>query len=183
MKEQPFWMNPREVTLKDGTTVLLRPSRLQDLEPAWDMFSSLSEATLEFLPIPFPRERVEGWFKDIDYSKALPILGFVGDRHIASASLNLNKMPVFQHRAEFGINVHDDYQDKGLGTILTRYMIDIARSLGLKKVDLMVVAHNDRAINVYKKQGFVIEGRLKMNHFNNVLNDYCDEYKMRLMLD
>ena len=124
------------------------------------MFSSLSNETLEFLPIPFPRERVEGWFKDIDYNKALPILGFVGDRHIASASLSFNELAIYQHRAEFGITVHDDYQDKGLGTILTHYMIDIARSLGLKKIDLMVGAHNERAIKVYKKLGFEVEGRM-----------------------
>ena len=175
-------MKPKEVTLKDGTKVVLRPEEPQDLEPAWAMFSSLSDETLEFLPIPFSRERVEGWFKNIDYTKNLPILGFVGDRLITSASLSFNEMSIFQHRAEFGITVHDDYQNKGLGSQLTGYMIEIARSMGLKKVDLMVVALNERAINVYKKHGFVVEGHLKMNHYNKILNEFCDEYKMGLML-
>ena len=147
------------------------------------MFSSLSRETLEFLPIPFPRERVEGWFEKIDYSKALPILAFDGNRVISSTSLSFNDLPVFSHRAEFGITIPDNYQNKGLGTILTQYMVDIASSLGLKKVDLMVVAHNSRAIHVYKKIGFEIEGRLRMNHYNNVLEDFCDEYKMGLVLD
>jgi hypothetical protein len=44
------------------------------------MFSTLSEETLEFLPIPFNRERVEGWFKNIDYEQPLPILGFVDEK-------------------------------------------------------------------------------------------------------
>lgn len=183
MTDEPFWMKPKEVTLKDGSIVVLRPEQPEDLEPAWEMFSSLSDKTLEFLPIPFPRERVEGWFKDIDFTKNLPILGFDEDRMVTSASLSFNSMAVFQHRAEFGITVHDDYQNQGLGTQLTGYMIEIARSLGIKKIDLMVVAHNDRAINVYKKLGFVIEGRLKMNHYNNILKDYCDELKMGLILD
>lgn len=180
---EPFWMKPKRVTLKDGTQVILRPSEARFLEPAWEMFSTLSDETLEFLPIPFPRERIEGWFSDINYEKNLPILGFDGDKMITSASLSFNDMPLFSHRAEFGITVRDGYQDKGLGTQLTQYMIDIARSLGLKKVDLMVVAHNDRAIKVYEKLGFVIEGRLKMNHFNHVLNEFCDEYKMGLILE
>jgi RimJ/RimL family protein N-acetyltransferase len=92
-------------------------------------------------------------------------------------------LELYRHRAEFGITVHDDYQGRGLGTILTRYMIDIARERGLKKIDLMVVAHNERAINVYKGQGFEVEGHLRMNHFNKVLNKYCDEYRMGLLLD
>ena len=35
----------------------------------------------------------------------------------------------------------------------------------------------------YKGQGFEVEGHLRMNHFNHVLNAYCDEYKMGLLLD
>lgn len=180
---EPFWMKPKQVTLKDGINVVLKPSEEQYLEPAWEMFSTLSQETLEFLPIPFPRERVEGWFNKIDYTKNLPILGFDGDKMIASASLSFNELPLFSHRAEFGITVRDGYQDKGLGTILTKYMIEIAKSMGLKKVDLMVVTHNKRAIRVYEKLGFVIEGQLKMNHFNQVLNEFCDEYKMGLILE
>jgi RimJ/RimL family protein N-acetyltransferase len=187
MTREPFWLKPKTVTLKDGTAVTLRPEEVGDLEPTWAMFSTLSEESLEFLPIPFNRERVEGWFNDIDYGKHLPILGFVEEngetRVIASSTLGFHSMELYRHRAEFGITIHDDYQDMGLGTILTRYMIDIARERGIKKVDLMVVAHNERAIRVYERLGFKVEGHLKMNHFNHVLNQYCDEYKMGLVLD
>jgi len=187
MTPVPFWQNPKTVALKDGTPVTLRPEEAGDLEPTWEMFSTLSQETLEFLPIPFNRERVEGWFKNIDFDQHLPILGFVEEdgktRVIASATLGFKSMALYSHRAEFGITVHDDYQDLGLGTTLTRYMIDIACESGIKKVDLMVVAHNERAISIYEKLGFMIEGHLKMNHFNHVLNEYCDEYKMELLLE
>ncbi|MBT6605295.1 GNAT family N-acetyltransferase [Candidatus Bathyarchaeota archaeon] len=183
----PFWRKPKTVTLKDGSSVTLRPSQVGDLELAWDMFSTLSEETLEFLPIPFNKERVEEWFKGIDYSKALPILGFVDEesepRMVVSTTLGFNSLELYSHRAEFGITVHDDYQDRGLGTILTGYMIGIAHERGIKKLDLMVVAHNARAINVYKKLGFEVEGHFRMNHFNHILKEYCDEYKMGLVLD
>jgi len=187
MTSEPFWLEPKTVELKDGTAVTLRLEEESDLELTWDMFSTLSEGTLEFLPIPFNRERIEGWFKDIDFDKHLPILGFVEEngetRVIASATLGFQSMEMYRHRAEFGIIVHDDYLGRGLGTILTRYMIDIARERGIKKIDLMVVAHNERAIRVYKRQGFEVEGHFRMNHFNHILNEYCDEYKMGLVLD
>jgi RimJ/RimL family protein N-acetyltransferase len=184
---EPFWRNPKTVTLNDGTVVTLRPSQVDDLEPVWEMFSTLSDETLEFLPIPFNRERVEGWFKDIDYTKVLPILGIIDEenetRIIASSTLGFHSLELYSHRAEFGITVHDDYHSRGLGTILTGYMIDIARERGIRKVDLLVVAHNARAIRVYEKLGFEVEGRFRMNHFNAVLNEYCDEYRMGLVLD
>ena len=187
MEDPPFWMYSKEVTLNDGTKVTLVPEVELLLEPTWEMFSSLSDETIEFLPIPFTRERVEGWFNDIDFKKNLPILGIVEQndsiRVIASANLSFFDMKLYKHRAVFGVTVHDDYQDKGLGTILTQYMIDIARSKGLKKVDLMVVAHNARAIRVYEKLGFEVEGHIRMNHYNHILDEYCDENMMGLVLD
>lgn len=94
-----FWLKPKTVTLKDGTAVTLRPSKVGDLEPTWGMFSTLSEGTLEFLPIPFNRDRVEGWFKNIDYAQHLPILGFVDEkgetRVIASATLGFHSMELY----------------------------------------------------------------------------------------
>ncbi len=187
MSNDQFWLEPKEVTLRDGRSISLRPEIESDLEPTWDMFSSLSNKSLEFLPIPFTRDRIEGWFKNIDYTKTLPILGIVEDgddiRVVASASLMFHEMELYKHRASVGITVHDDYQNQGLGTILTEYLIEISRAMGLRKVDLMVVAHNDRAIRVYEKLGFVKEGHFKMNHFNQVLNEFCDEYKMGLVLE
>lgn len=45
------------------------------------------------------------------------------------------------------------------------------------------MSHNKKAIRVYKKLGFEIEGHFKMTHFNHVLNEYCDEYKMGLVFE
>ena len=187
MNYEPFWMKPKTVKLSDGTEVTLRPEIESDLDLTWEMFCSFSDATLEFLPMPFTRERIEGWFKDINYDKVLPILGFVetekGTKMITSASLAFQQQEIFKHRAEFGISISDEYQNKGLGKILTQYMLDIAKEHGLKKVDLSVVSHNERAIHVYEKMGFEKEGLQKMSHWNRVLGRYCDEYHMGKILD
>ncbi|MCB2173195.1 hypothetical protein KQH65_10690 [archaeon] len=53
-------MTQKKVVLRDGTEVTLRPETDGDLEYAWEMFSSISDNTLEFLPEGFSRERVEG---------------------------------------------------------------------------------------------------------------------------
>jgi RimJ/RimL family protein N-acetyltransferase len=52
----------------------------------------------------------------------------------------------------------------------------------LKKVALEVVTHNSRAISVYRRYGFKIEGKLEMNHWNHVLGEYGDDYVMGLIL-
>lgn len=186
MDAEPFWMNPKIVNLRDGTEVTLRPEILTDLEPAWRMHSSLSDESLSFLPQGISRERVEEWFKDIDYDKVLPILGFVeteeGSQMIASTVLVYQKEEIYKHKATFGITVHDDYQNNGLGHILTGYMLEIAKSQGLKKVELSVVTHNYRGIHLYEKFGFEKEGLVRMDHWNLKLGKYGDSYNMGLLL-
>jgi RimJ/RimL family protein N-acetyltransferase len=180
------WRNPKTVKLKDGTEVVLRPSQAKDLEPTWEMFSTLSRDTLQYLPDPITRERVEGWFKEINYEEILPILGIIenesGYRIISSITLHFRK-GIYSHVAGFGITVHDEYQNKGFGHILTRYMLDIAIELGVKKVVLNVVSHNHRAIHVYEKMGFEREGFKKMDHWNPILERYGDDIIMGILLD
>ena len=186
MDAPDFWLMPHEIVLRDKRTVILRPEEDKDLEPTWEMMSTLSRESLQYLPIPFTRERVEGWFKKIDYNVALPILGIVKEtnkeRIIASATLAFSNRDYDKHKASFGISVHDDYQNAGLGSYLTGYMIRIGRAKGLKKIVLEVVSHNERAIKVYEKNGFRIEGKLVNDHWNYILNKYSDILVMGIQL-
>ena len=176
----------KDVTLRDGTEVYLRPSVKGDYEKVWKMFSSLSRESLIYLPMRFTRERVEEWFKEMDYDKVLPLLGIVREngeeRVIADASLEFSFLESRRHRAELGITVHDDFQDRGLGTLIMGHLIEIARSKGIRKLELLVVAENERAIHLYEKMGFVKEGHLRMNHYSYITDNYGDDYTMALFL-
>ena len=174
----------KTITLRDGTKVLLRPELSTDTEMLWEMFSTLSKESLRFLGRGFTRERVENWTSNIDYDRALPILGLVEEkarnRIVASATLNFYSDPVFKHKAGFGITVHDDYQNRGLGTALTEYMLEIVKGKGIRKAFLRVLTENEKAVHVYGKCGFKIEARLREEHF--VDGKYYDDYVMSIFL-
>lgn len=179
---------PREyektITLDDGTGVLFRPELSTDTEMLWEMFSTLSQESLRFLVLPFTRERIERWTNNINYDKALPILAVVQQanktRIVATASLEFSEVPTFKHKAEFGITVHDDFQNKGIGIALTRHILEIAKRKGLRKVSLKVVTENSRAIHVYEKCGFKVEAKLEKENFVN--GKYYDDYIMSVFL-
>ncbi len=176
----------KDVTLRDGTEVHLRPSVKGDYEKVWELFSSLSMESLQYLPMRFTRERVGEWFKEIDYEKVLPILGVVRkngeEMVIADASLEFSNLEMRRHRAELDITVHDNYQGRGLGSVIMGHLIEISRSKGIRKLELLVVVQNERAIHLYEKMGFVKEGRLRMNHYSYITDDYGDDYTMALFL-
>jgi len=174
----------KTVTLRDGTTVHFRPELSTDTEMLWKMFSTLSQESQRFLVNPFPRERIEQWTNNINYDKVLPIVAVIKKgkkpRIVAHASLEFRSAQAEKHKAEFGITVHDTFQDKGIGTALTEYMISIARKKKLRKINLKVLATNKKAIHVYRKCGFKTEAKLKEeNHING---KYIDDHIMSIFL-
>jgi putative acetyltransferase len=73
--------------------------------------------------------------------------------------------------------VHDDYHGRGVGTALMVACLDLADNwLNLHRVDLDVYVDNEPALRLYKKFGFVIEGRLVDYAFRD--GAYVDVYMM-----
>lgn len=174
----------KRLVLKSGIEVFLRPELPSDAEMLWEMFSTISEVSLQYLVHPFTRERIEEWTNNIDYDKNLPILALTQrggeERVIGSASLSFHSLEAVRHKAEFGITVHDDYQSRGLGSYMIQHLLEIARKKGLKKIYLRVDTKNVRAIHVYEKCGFKIEAKLEKEDFVN--GQFRDDYRMAIFL-
>jgi hypothetical protein len=59
----------KDVILRDGTRVLIRPEKPSDLDMLKAMFLNLSENTGRLLTTPITEERIEGWITNLDYKK------------------------------------------------------------------------------------------------------------------
>jgi putative acetyltransferase len=174
----------RVLTAKNGKRLKFRPEQSGDTEMLWKMFSTLSKESVSNLLPPFTRERVESWTNNINYNEVLAIVAIIEEkseqRIIGDASLKFNSEEAVKHKAELGIAVHDDYQNIGIGTALLQHLINIAKMKNLSKVWLQVSTDNDRAIYLYKKVGFKIEGKLCKESYVN--SKYRNEYRMALFL-
>lgn len=63
------------------------------------------------------------------------------------------------HTGEFGMSVEKSVRDQGVGSLLLRVLIDWAtKNTTIEKIGLNVHSNNERAIALYKKMGFEIEG-------------------------
>lgn len=60
---------------------------------------------------------------------------------------------------EFGMLVDRDWRGRGVGSALVRAAIGLAREQGLHKLSLEVFARNAAGIALYRKCGFLEEGR------------------------
>jgi RimJ/RimL family protein N-acetyltransferase len=82
---------------------------------------------------------------------------------------------------ELGMMVDAGWRGRGVGAALVAAAIDRARARGLHKLTLSVWPHNDAAIALYRKFGFVEEGR-RVKHVRRANGELWDLIEMGLLL-
>jgi ribosomal protein S18 acetylase RimI-like enzyme len=66
--------------------------------------------------------------------------------------------PIYAHGGVLGIGLLPRFRGQGIGTNLIRSTLAATRTIGLHRVELTVRQNNTRAIELYRKVGFVVEG-------------------------
>lgn len=85
-----------------------------------------------------------------------------------------------QHAALIVVAIRQASVGQGIGTQFFKVMEEWAVQKGLHRLELTVVAHNQRAIALYQKMGFVIEGTLR--HNLQIEGHYVDEFAMAKLI-
>ncbi len=93
----------------------------------------------------------------------------------------INEVDNDNHNASIRIALYDPkYFGKGYGTAAMRQAIDyVFRNSDLHRISLGVYAFNPRAIHVYEKVGFTLEGTLRDTLYWD--GEYHDEYVMSIL--
>ena len=82
---------------------------------------------------------------------------------------------------EIGMAIAREWRGRGVGSALMAAAIDWARERGLHKLSLGVFAHNTAGIALYRKYGFVEEGR-RIKQYRRQSGELWDTIEMGLML-
>ena len=91
----------------------------------------------------------------------------------------INKIRI-KHRVDLAITVLKNYWGNKIGEKLIDYAIEYCKSNCIKKIELTVRIDNERALKLYKKFGFEIEGEIK--NFIYLNGNYYNCYFMGLLL-
>jgi RimJ/RimL family protein N-acetyltransferase len=82
---------------------------------------------------------------------------------------------------EIGMVVVREWRRRGVGSALLAAAIEWSRDYGLHKLSLGVFPHNDAAIALYRRFGFVEEGR-RLNHIRRANGELWDVVEMGFVL-
>jgi L-phenylalanine/L-methionine N-acetyltransferase len=103
-------------------------------------------------------ESLRAWF-DNQTPGSVRLCAEIDTRIVGNATLEVCT-PRRAHCGLLGIGVHDAYQGRGVGSALMAAIVDYAdHSLGLRRIELEVYPDNAAAVALYRKFGFVEEGR------------------------
>ena len=116
-----------------------------------------------------------------DADNSIILIALAGEKIIARAELDGYPGARLHHNARFSISVRKDYWNMKIGTMLMTKIIERARKMNLRNIELEVLAENKAAIALYHKMGFSDVGIYKNYWFAN--NVYSDAIVMQKCLD
>lgn len=85
----------------------------------------------------------------------------VNERIVGFSRCEGSKLKRFAHKVEFGVCVLREFWGYAIGKNLLQESVQWADLNGVKKISLAVLETNDKAIKLYEKFGFEVEGILK----------------------
>ncbi len=159
------------VQLKDGTLVQLRPIHPLDENQAESFRGKLSAESIydRFLGyIPKISNRLVERLINIDYSQEMAIVAEVHLEEkevIAVARIASDG----SSSADFAIIIADNWQKKGLGTILTSYLIGVAKEMAFEKIYATVFTRNKGMLEILKRKEFTFRAEDAMTTYAELI--------------
>lgn len=154
---------------------------MTDVEALSRIYSGRS-AYSQTLQLPF--QSLEVWRKrlmsndDTQHSLVATVSGEV----VGNLGLTRLTRPRRAHVGEIGMAVREDWQGKGVGAALMQAALELADNwLGLRRLELNVHADNARAIALYRKFGFEVEGTHRAYSVRNGV--YVDSLSMARLIE
>lgn len=111
-------------------------------------------------------------YEDSIAERSIFMVAEVEGRIVGFARCEGNRLSRFKHKAEFGICILMEYWGCGIGKVLLENILLWAEHVGIEKISLTVIETNTKAIQLYKRYGFVEEGLLTKDRFHKDGNYY-----------
>ena len=146
---------PKTVTLKGNLEATIRPLSATDEKAFHEFFCTVPETErLLFKHRVTEPQVIRDWCQRIDYGKILPLLAIADDKIVADASLHQQLGGWKRHIGRISVVVHPNYRGRGLARTLVQELIDIARDVGLEKLEAEFLGDQRAARLVFAELGF-----------------------------
>jgi GNAT superfamily N-acetyltransferase len=156
-----FARYPRAVELPDGTGITLRPLVPRDEGKLVRLFADIPYEDLRNLhdnvsdPVIVRR-----WCRQINYHRVLPIVAELDGKIVSDATLHRRAVQPMRGVGRFRAYVRPEYRRRGIGAVLLKEILDLARALGLKQLAVELYQDQRELRKMLLRYGFRDKGLL-----------------------
>ncbi len=141
---------PKTVKLKDGAKAALRPLRRDDEKELHQLFLEIPEQERMFIKHRVQDVKViRDWCQNIDYGRNLPLVGLLGGKITGVATLHQQLGGWRRHIGRVSVLAHPKFRGRGLARTLVSEILDIARRVGLEKVEAEFIGEQEAAAKMF----------------------------------
>jgi GNAT superfamily N-acetyltransferase len=146
---------PKEIPLKDGLVVTVRPLEAEDEMSFHEFFLAVPERERMFIKHRVTDPAViRDWCQRIDLGHKLPLLAVGEGRILGCCTLHQQLGGWKRHIGRVSVMVHPNYRGRGMAKLLVDEVMDIALRSGLEKLEAEFLADQGAAVKVFGLLGF-----------------------------
>ncbi|MEZ4314548.1 MAG: GNAT family N-acetyltransferase [Polyangiaceae bacterium] len=179
------WEEAGEAELRSGEKVLVRPARLSDEELLKDMFYRLSDEStyLRFLGYKryHPHDEMQK-LVDLDYQANMAFVAETIAQEPQIIGMCRYDVDPATSLADVAFVVRDEWQNKGLGTVLMRRATEVARERGLAGFSADVLSTNNGMLGIFHKSGLFVTTEREGNVYHLIATFDADDPSVKRAL-
>jgi GNAT superfamily N-acetyltransferase len=146
---------PKSVALKDGKKGVLRPLQADDEKDFHELFLGIPEPERMFIKHRVTDINViHEWCSHIDYGRNLPLIGLLAGKITGVATLHQQLGGWKRQIGRVSVSVHPAARGRGLARALIAETLDIARRVGLERVEAEFIGEQQTAMKMFAMLGF-----------------------------
>lgn len=151
---------PKELVLRDKTTVVVRRIREEDADAVRRLFSRIPKSDLLMYKDDVTRrEPLENWFLSQSYRKVEDLVAIRDGEVIAKGTLNTEGL-FWPHAAEVKLVVDPEFRGKGLGSLMFNILLYEGLKRQFQKIIVRYLHDNTSFIKILNHYGFEPESVL-----------------------
>ncbi len=142
-----------DILLSNGRPCHLRPIRPDDYDGIATFHKSLSPETVYlrfFAPYPELSERDLERFTRVDYTNRLALVATQAGDIVGVGRFDR----IDEHSAEIAFTIRDDFQGRGLGSVLLEHLAAAARERDITRFVADVLPNNQRMVGTFVEAGY-----------------------------
>ena len=150
-----------DVVLRDGSVAQVRPIRPDDVKLLQEFHERQSPESIYlrfFAPLRHLSDREAQRFANVDYRERVALIVEAGGRMVGVARYDRLTGPDGP-RAEVAFNIADDFQGRGVGSVLLEHLAAIGAEAGVQEFVADVLPQNHKMMAVFTDAGYAVHRR------------------------